>query len=263
MIKRQSFAIAHTDAIEVNAAIPFVPSANDSGLSFCKCFFEVFQIKIIRKRNIISFEKPAKAQRLCAEKPEEPRHTQSLKLREHLAELLLFSLELQRVIDRSSSAAHLFDRAFGIAVTQHCDRRLVLSEDKPVEAFKELLIVSESFLLFHLNTIRFGKEYFMKKSWIAVAAATIMLFSSVPVYAATPDEAVLISQQDDLTPLYTTAPDSSLRDYSAYMTEEQSIFFYTQTTALALVAGYLILFKVKGIRNTEKMHRRWRKKQDK
>ena len=64
----------------------------------------------------------------------------------------------------------------------------------------------------------------MKKSWIAVAAATIMLFSSVPVYAATPDEAVLISQQDDLTPLYTTAPDSSLRDYSAYMTEEQSIF---------------------------------------
>ena len=68
LIKRQSFAIAHTDAIEVNAAIPFVPSANDTGLSFCHCFFEAFEIKIIRKRNIVSSEKPAKAQRLGAEK---------------------------------------------------------------------------------------------------------------------------------------------------------------------------------------------------
>ena len=100
----------------------------------------------------------------------------------------------------------------------------------------------------------------MKKLLIVCFAFLTVLFSSVPVFAASPDEAVMISQQEDLTPLYTTAPDSSLRDYSNNMTVEQGIMFYTQTTALALVAGYLILFKVKGIPHGEKMHRRWRNK---
>ena len=100
----------------------------------------------------------------------------------------------------------------------------------------------------------------MKKILIICIAALTLVFSSVPVFAATPDEAVMIAQQDDLMPLHTTAPDSSLRDYSNYMTVDQGILFYTQTTALALIAGYLILFKVKGVPHGEKMHRRWRNK---
>ena len=100
----------------------------------------------------------------------------------------------------------------------------------------------------------------MKKILIICIAALPLVFSSVPVFAATPDEAVMIAQQDDLMPLYTTAPDSSLRDYSNYMTVDQGILFYAQTTALALIAGYLILFKVKGVPHGEKMHRRWRNK---
>ena len=52
---------------------------------------------------------------------------------------------------------------------------------------------------------------------------------------------------------------SSLKDHSNRMSREQGILFYTQTTALALIAGYLILFKVKGIPHGEKMHRRRRK----
>lgn len=100
----------------------------------------------------------------------------------------------------------------------------------------------------------------MKKILIGCFISLTLLFSTVTAFAASPDEAVLIAQQDDLTPLYTTAPDSSLRDYANYMTVDRGILFYTQTTALALVAGYLILFKVKGIPHGEKMHRRWRNK---
>lgn len=104
------------------------------------------------------------------------------------------------------------------------------------------------------------KKYRMKKIIIVCFAVLTLLLSSVSAFAASPDEAVMIARQDDLTPLYTTAPDSSLRDYSNYMTVDQGILFYTQTTALSLVAGYLILFKVKGIPHGEKMHRRRRNK---
>lgn len=97
----------------------------------------------------------------------------------------------------------------------------------------------------------------MKKIIVSVCLIFTALFSTVPVSAASPDEAVWISRQDDLTPLYTTAPDSSLKDHSAnLMSADEGILFYTQTTALALIAGYLILFKVKGIPPHEKMHRR-------
>ncbi|MBQ2428869.1 MAG: hypothetical protein IIV96_01635 [Ruminococcus sp.] len=99
----------------------------------------------------------------------------------------------------------------------------------------------------------------MKKLIASIIIAVSLICFSGSVSAASPDEAVMISQQDGLTPLYTTAPDSSLKDHSNRMSREQGILFYTQTTALALIAGYLILFKVKGIPHGEKMHRRRRK----
>ena len=49
----------------------------------------------------------------------------------------------------------------------------------------------------------------MKKLIISVLIAVSLICFSGSVSAASPDEAVMISQQDGLTPLYTTAPDSS------------------------------------------------------
>ena len=72
----------------------------------------------------------------------------------------------------------------------------------------------------------------MKKLIISVLIAVSLICFSGSVSAASPDEAVMISQQDGLTPLYTTAPDSSLKDHSNRM---------------------------KGIPHGEKMHRRRRK----
>ena len=99
----------------------------------------------------------------------------------------------------------------------------------------------------------------MKKLIVSIIIAVSLVCSVATASAASPDEAVIISQQDELTPLYTTAPDSSLKDNSNRMSRDEGILFYTQTTALALIAGYLILFKVKGIPHGEKMHRRRRK----
>lgn len=97
-----------------------------------------------------------------------------------------------------------------------------------------------------------------KVIFIMISAIIIaMSFGGLSVNASTMDEAVISGQNEDVTPLYTTAPDSSLKDHSK---SEQSTkdyrLFYTQTTFLALLAGYLILFKVKGINHDEKMHRR-------
>lgn len=99
----------------------------------------------------------------------------------------------------------------------------------------------------------------MKKILTGILMAGLLLTSTAAVSAASSDEAVIISEQDNLTPLYTTAPDSSLRDHSGDMSRDQGILFYTQTTVLALIAGYLILFKIKEIPHGEKMHRRRKK----
>ena len=98
----------------------------------------------------------------------------------------------------------------------------------------------------------------MKKTVTTILAVLLMLFACcVPVSAASsPDEAAIVSSDRELTPLFTRAPDSSLKDHSNEMSREEGILFYTQTTALAWIAGYLILFKVKGIPHHEKMHRR-------
>lgn len=93
----------------------------------------------------------------------------------------------------------------------------------------------------------------MKKtlSVILICLTLLLTSATVTVSASSVDEAVISSQDDKYVPLYTVSPDSSLKDYA---------LFYTQTTFLALIAGYLILFKVKGINHDEKMHSRKNKK---
>ena len=99
----------------------------------------------------------------------------------------------------------------------------------------------------------------MKKVFSVILICLILLFSctAVTVSASSIDEAVISSQDDKYVPLHTISPDSSLKDYnSPDFSSKNSALFYTQTTLLALIAGYLILFKVKGINHDEKMHRR-------
>lgn len=100
----------------------------------------------------------------------------------------------------------------------------------------------------------------MKKLFVLLFTAAIILSIIPSVNAETADS--VITQDGDFVPLYTVAPDSSLKDHSNVMKDEQSILFYTQTTLLALVAGYLIVFKIKCIPKGEKMHRRKLNKTD-
>ena len=99
----------------------------------------------------------------------------------------------------------------------------------------------------------------MKKALSVIFICLTLLLSSVAVTvsASSIDEAVISSQDDKYAPLYTVSPDSSIKDYnSSDFSSKNSALFYTQTTLLALIAGYLILFKVKGINHNEKMHGR-------
>lgn len=101
---------------------------------------------------------------------------------------------------------------------------------------------------------------FKRFSVIAVSIL-ISIFSVSSVCAVTsPDESVLTAQDDRFQP-YTIAPDNGeMTDISSEESNTSKCYelFYTQTTFLALLAGYLILFKVKGIDHSEKMHRRIR-----
>lgn len=104
----------------------------------------------------------------------------------------------------------------------------------------------------------------MKKALSVILICLALLFSCTAVYASSIDEAVISSQDDKYVPLYTVSPDSSLKDYdSSDFSSKDYALFYTQTTFLALIAGYLILFKVKGINHDEKMHGRKNKKDKK
>lgn len=103
----------------------------------------------------------------------------------------------------------------------------------------------------------------MKKALSVVLICLSLLLSctAATVSASSIDEAVISSQDDKYVPLYTVSPDSSLKDYdSPDFSSKDYALFYTQTTFLALIAGYLILFKVKGIKHDEKMHSRKNKK---
>lgn len=99
----------------------------------------------------------------------------------------------------------------------------------------------------------------MKKLLFSVIITFSLLFSFPLVSSA--DEIgkqEIISQQEDFVPQFTTSPDSTLKDHSSLFSLDSRGYalFYTQTTVLALVAGYLILFKIKGIPKHEKLHRR-------
>lgn len=99
----------------------------------------------------------------------------------------------------------------------------------------------------------------MKKivSMFLISVSMMFCITALPVFAATSDEAIITSQDGEYEPLYTLPSDSSHKiDSTADTSRRDYALFYTQTTFLALLAGYLILFKVKGINHGEKMHRR-------
>lgn len=98
----------------------------------------------------------------------------------------------------------------------------------------------------------------MVKRLICIIFSAALFLCFIPSAGAeeAPDSDAVISQNEEFVPLYTTSPDSTLKNHSNDMTEEQGIFFYTQTTFLALIAGYLIIFKIKCIPKGERMHRR-------
>lgn len=103
----------------------------------------------------------------------------------------------------------------------------------------------------------------MKKalSVIFICLTFMLSCAALTVSASSVDEAIISSQDDKYVPLYTVSPDSSLKDYdSPDFSSKDYALFYAQTTFLALIAGYLILFKVKGINHDEKMHSRKNKK---
>lgn len=100
----------------------------------------------------------------------------------------------------------------------------------------------------------------MIKRIITIVITAVLLCSmplAVPFEASTADEAVISEQDENYVPLYTVKPDASENfEQSSYVSIRDYRIFYAQTTFLALLAGYLILFKVKGINHDEKMHRR-------
>ncbi len=103
----------------------------------------------------------------------------------------------------------------------------------------------------------------MKKSKIILSIFSVLIICISSVFCvsadenATADEAIISQSDDKYVPLYTVSPDNSLNDSASLQFSTQDYqLFYTQTTFLALIAGYLILFKIKGLKNSEKMHRR-------
>ena len=106
------------------------------------------------------------------------------------------------------------------------------------------------------------KGNIMKKTKfvITLLMAVLMTFSSafcVSVSAASsPDEAVISGNYDGIEPIPTEKPEDKPVKHGKGFSSGDYALFYTQTTFLALLAGYLIIFKVKGTKTKEKMHRR-------
>lgn len=96
------------------------------------------------------------------------------------------------------------------------------------------------------------KRLIKKISAVFLALIALCFTATVGCFA---ENDSYITNNGDFTPIYTTSPDSSLKQTSK-MSKGESNLFYTQTTCIALFVGYLILFKVKGIDHSEKMHRR-------
>lgn len=100
----------------------------------------------------------------------------------------------------------------------------------------------------------------LKRLLLVIISGIICIFSVADVCAvSSPDQSVLTAAEDKYEPLYTTAPNHnalSTEFSDDDSTSKNYTLFYTQTTFLALLAGYLIIFKVKGIDHSQKMHRR-------
>ncbi|MEE0875391.1 MAG: hypothetical protein UIH27_18330 [Ruminococcus sp.] len=96
------------------------------------------------------------------------------------------------------------------------------------------------------------------KKWIVIMLAAVSLLCSMMTVSAEtkPGDGEIISRQEDFVPQFTLSPDSSLKEHNQLFSfgSKDYALFYTETTVLALVAGYLILFKVRGIPAHEKMH---------
>ena len=76
----------------------------------------------------------------------------------------------------------------------------------------------------------------MKKTVTTILAVLFILFACCcPAGAASsPDEAAIVSSDRELTPLYTRAPDSSLRDHSNDMSMQDGILIlHTNDSACA------------------------------
>ena len=102
----------------------------------------------------------------------------------------------------------------------------------------------------------------MKKTkfLITLLIAVLVSFSSVFCVsvsaASSPDEAVISGNYDSIEPIPTEKPEDKPVKHGKGFSSEDYALFYTQTTLLALLAGYLSIFKVKGTKTKEKMHRR-------
>ena len=92
----------------------------------------------------------------------------------------------------------------------------------------------------------------LKKIIMPLLVAFVMLFAGITAGAeeiGSPQDGFVA--QETVSPHETVPPKNDLfqLDSKGYA------LFYTQTTIFALIAGYLILFKVKGIPKHEKMHK--------
>lgn len=99
----------------------------------------------------------------------------------------------------------------------------------------------------------------LKRLFVVILSVVICIFSVSTVCAASsPDQSILTTAEDDkFEPLYTVSPENSALSSGFSDPETFSknyTLFYTQTTFLALLAGYLIIYKIKGIDHSQKMH---------
>lgn len=106
----------------------------------------------------------------------------------------------------------------------------------------------------------------LKRLFVVILSVVICIFSVSTVCAASsPDQSILTAEDDKFEPLYTVSPENSAlsSDFSDSETFSKNYtLFYTQTTFLALLAGYLIIYKIKGIDHSQKMHIRKNIKED-
>ena len=87
---------------------------------------------------------------------------------------------------------------------------------------------------------------------VFLAVTMLVLPAAIEGHAATEDQ-IIAAQDSDFVPLSTIAPDSSLKYHPDEKTAKSNgAVFYTQTTLLALVAGYLVIYKIRCVKPLRK-----------